>query len=78
MNNGPMDEAALRRRFPHVDFESPVKVTLPSKKGWACRYCVAKEGMSATSGAEVFPTYADWAEHIVKKHTPIPKPEEGQ
>lgn len=44
-----IDEGELRRRFPAIPWDQPVKVVVPPDyDGWACRYCIALYGLRAS------------------------------
>lgn len=63
-------EKDLRNRCPWIEWDEPIKVDLLSSRteGWACRYCIAQLGFKGTDTDKVFPSVADFFNHLRDKH----------
>jgi hypothetical protein len=62
------NERDLREQYSWVDWDKAIIVALIGKSGWACRYCIAQDGLKSTDTDKVFDSEADFQKHLREKH----------
>lgn len=64
-------EEELRMRFPHIHWNEPMQVHVLDTHRWACRYCIAQNGLVAQQvlkGEQSYATEQEAIDHIREAH----------
>ena len=69
-----MPDSELRASYPAIPWDQPIRLAIASEfDGWACRYCIAREGLTALDVLAgnvpyVFQKRTDCELHISSEH----------
>jgi hypothetical protein len=63
-----MNLAELEARYPYIHWSEPIHVVTPDGAGYACRVCVANQGLSSNDVKNLFQTDAAAIAHITQEH----------
>lgn len=66
MSDGTL--ARLERDHPQIDWREPIAITLPGARGYACRICIANDGLAASEVERVEADAEVVRRHIVEAH----------
>jgi hypothetical protein len=57
----------METRYPFIPWRTLLPVRTPSRHGYGCRLCIAREGLRAQDG-KLFQTAAEFDQHLREKH----------
>jgi hypothetical protein len=58
----------LLERYPWIAWTEPVFMVLPERSGFACRVCIAEQGIAAEDVERLFPTRDEFFAHYRAAH----------
>lgn len=66
--SGAWTVAGLEEAMPHIFWRQPQWITMADGAGFACRVCIASEGIRGDQVERLFATRNEFREHFAREH----------